>query len=146
MATSFLDHVQPNIFQSTFNFHESVPTCKKSGISSLCYRDIVDLKILQPDWPGEFWAISQEPDFYLKYGICTRMQQIIWSLLTFPPGQTKFSKYPALSNTTPHEPLTPCWVSEKTDEPIPRKLPARRKDRQTLIHRTIPVTAKVPIG
>ena len=25
--------------------------------------------------------------------------------------------------------LTPCWVPEKTNEPIPRKLPNRRMDR-----------------
>ena len=30
---------------------------------------------------------------------------------------------------TSHEPLTPCWVSEKTKEPIQRKLPNRRTDR-----------------
>ena len=31
--------------------------------SSLCFRDLVDLKILQSGWPGAFWPISQEPDF-----------------------------------------------------------------------------------
>ena len=33
-----------------------------------------------------------------------------------------------LSHTTICEPLTPCQVSEKTNEPIPRKLMDRRKD------------------
>ena len=26
--------------------------------------DIVDLKILQSDWPGEIWPMSQETDFF----------------------------------------------------------------------------------
>ena len=42
---------------------------------------------------------------------------------------------PALSHTATHKPLTPHWVSEKTNEPIPRKLPDRktkgRKDQST---------------
>ena len=42
-----------------------------------------------------------------------------------------FSKNQALSHTTPHGPLTPCRVSEKTNEPIPRKLPDRRTEGQT---------------
>ena len=42
-----------------------------------------------------------------------------------------FKKNPALSGTLRHGPLTPCRVSEKTNEPIPRKLPDRRKDRRT---------------
>ena len=43
-------------------------------------------------------------------------------------GKTLFSKNLALSCTTPHGSLTPCWVSEKTKEPIPRKLPNSRTD------------------
>ena len=27
------------------------------------FKDMVDLKIMQSDWPREFWPISQEPDF-----------------------------------------------------------------------------------
>ena len=34
------------------------------------------------------------------------------------------------SATTIYGPLTPCYVSEKNNEPIPRKLVDRRKDRQ----------------
>ena len=34
-----------------------------------------------------------------------------------------------LSYTTPHGPLTPCWVPEKTKEPIPWKPLNRRIDR-----------------
>ena len=60
-----------------------------------------------------------------------------------------------------HGSLTPCWVSKKTNEPIPRKLldgrmegqkdrrmegqKDRRKDRQTLIHRTLLTKAGGPI-
>ena len=36
---------------------------KNWAISSICSRDIFDLKILQPDWPRAFLPISQEPDF-----------------------------------------------------------------------------------
>ena len=36
---------------------------KDQLISSFCSRDISDLKILQSDWPGVFWPISQISDF-----------------------------------------------------------------------------------
>ena len=36
-------------------------------------------------------------------------------------GKTLFSQNLALSFTTLHGPQTPCWVIEKTKEPIPRK-------------------------
>ena len=36
--------------------------------SLICSGDMVDLKILQSDWLGEFWPICQHPDFP-KYGI-----------------------------------------------------------------------------
>ena len=55
-----------------------------------------------------------------------------------------------LSCTTIHRPLTPCWVSEKTNQAIPRKLPNGRtegqKDGQNPIHRTLPATARDPIS
>ena len=54
----------------------------------------------------------------------------------------------ALSRIIRHGPLTPCRVSEKTNEPIPRKLLDRmtegRKDGQTLIHRTLLAMAGGP--
>ena len=47
----------------------------------------------------------------------------------------KSKKNPALSHTATHKPLTPRYISEKTNEPIPRKLPDRktkgRKDQST---------------
>ena len=59
-------------------------------------------------------------------------------------GKKIFSKIWLLCTAT-HWPIKPCQVSEKTNEPIPRKLPDGRtegwKDRQTLIHRTLPATA-----
>ena len=58
-------------------------------------------------------------------------------------------KNPALSDTTTYGPLTPCYVSEKTNEPISRKLVDRRKarwkDRQTQFYRTLPAAAGGPI-
>ena len=32
--------------------------------------EIVDLKILQPDWPRAFWPLSQEPDFSKVRDLC----------------------------------------------------------------------------
>ena len=63
-----------------------------------------------------------------------------------------FKKNPTLSRKARHGPLTPCWVSEKTIEPIPRKLPDRQKDGwkdgrmdgQTQFYRTLPATAGGP--
>ena len=37
---------------------------KNQTFSSFCSRDIVDLKILQSDWPKTFWHISQEPNLF----------------------------------------------------------------------------------
>ena len=44
-------------------------------------------------------------------------------------GKTWFSKNLPLSYTTPHGPLTLCWVPGKTKLPIPKKLLNRRTDR-----------------
>ena len=51
------DPVHLNIFQSTFNFHEFVSTCKKSGY----FRYIVDINILQSDWQIVFCPITLAP-------------------------------------------------------------------------------------
>ena len=36
---------------------------KNQAFPSFCSRYIVDLEILQSDWPSAFWPISKEPDF-----------------------------------------------------------------------------------
>ena len=58
----------------------------------------------------------------------------------FRPMQI-FSKNPALPHSIIYKLLTPCQVSEKTNEPIPRKLTYRQKDRwkdkQALFYRTL---------
>ena len=41
-------------------------------------------------------------------------------------------------------PLTLCWISEKTDEPIQRKRPDGKMEGRTLIHRTLAATAGGP--
>ena len=68
-----------------------------------------------------------------------------WLIFSIFGTKFFFSKI-RLSRTTPHGPLTPYLVSEKTNEPIPRKLPEGiiegQKDGQTLIHRTLPITAE----
>ena len=49
---------------------------KNEAISSICSREIVDLKILKSNWLRAFWPISQEQDFS-QYRICAGTQQII---------------------------------------------------------------------
>ena len=58
---------------------------KNQAISSNCSRDIVDLKILQPDWPRAFWPVSQETNFFKIWALCSNKANKI-SL------QTKFRK------------------------------------------------------
>ena len=36
---------------------------KNEAVSSICSCEILDLKILQPDWLRVFWPISKEQDF-----------------------------------------------------------------------------------
>ena len=113
-------------------------------------------KISQSDWPRAFWAISQEPEFSQIWNLfshtrITVIQTFIIDQIdkknkelrktelfyrTFEElwacpilgGKHVFQKI-WLSYTTPHEPLTPCWLHEKAKEPIPRKLLNRRTDR-----------------
>ena len=63
-------------------------------------------------------------------------------------GQKFFSlENPALSRTTSYGFLALRQNLEKTNDTIPRKGPERqknwRKDRQTLLHRTLPANARV---
>ena len=51
-----------------------------------------------------------------------------WPFLVIFARWGFFPKNPALSHTTIYGPLTPCQVSEKTNEPILRKLTDRWKD------------------
>ena len=67
---SWAESAYCNIFQSTSTFYKYVSTCKKSGFSSFCSRDIVDLKILLSDWPRAFWFISQELEFSQIWNLC----------------------------------------------------------------------------
>ena len=80
-----------------------------------------------------------------------------WPIFPIFGAKRFFLKNRALSRPTRHVPLTQCWVSEKTNEPIPWKLTNRWKDgrvdgttdgridRQTLFYRTLPATARGPI-
>ena len=48
---------------------------KKNEAVSLIYSgETVDLEILQSDWLGAFWSISQEQNF-CQYRICAEIQQ-----------------------------------------------------------------------
>ena len=66
-------------------------------------NDIIFLKNPKNMFLGHFWSFLPDGDFFQK----------IW-----------------LSHTTIYGPLTPCCVSEKTNEPIPRKPMDRWKDGQ----------------
>ena len=50
-----------------------------------------------------------------------------WPFLVILPDRDFLQKI-QLSHTSIYGPLTACWVSQKTNEPIPRKLLNRRKD------------------
>ena len=69
------------------------------------------------------------------------------TILVILPNRDVFQKI-QLSHITIDGPLTACWVSEKNNEPIPRKLTYRWKDEQkgrhTLFFRTIMVAAPHP--
>ena len=125
---------------------------KNQAFSSFCSSDKVNLKILQSDCLRAFWPRSQEPNFSQVWDLCKNTANNISFLsgpnseksnwLYFPINskhiiigpfleQTFLSKNLALSHTTTHGPLTQCWVSEKNNEPIPRKLPNGRMEGWT---------------
>ena len=55
VTTPIFDQTQPNIFLSTLNF--LYQHAKKQAISSVCSRDILDIKILQSDCQDFFSLI-----------------------------------------------------------------------------------------
>ena len=57
-----LTHTQQN-FKSVLIFINLYLYIKNLAISSICSRDIVDLKILLSDLPRTFYPISKEADF-----------------------------------------------------------------------------------
>ena len=77
MATHIFPHNHPNIFQSTFNFHESVSICKKAGYFIILFYEYIWFAILQSDWPRTLWPISQEPDFPDLWDLCRKIKNNI---------------------------------------------------------------------
>ena len=51
------------IFNQLLIFENLYQHTKNKAMSLICSGKIVDLKILQSDWLGAFWPISQEQDF-----------------------------------------------------------------------------------
>ena len=114
----------------------------------------------------QFLAITWEPDFSKACSFCrmlmnhknfcftqfpdktndviflkspkTLFLEHFWPLLVIFAQWGFFAKNLALSQITIYRPLTPCQVSEKTNEPILRKFTDRRKDGWTLFYRTLP--------
>ena len=89
LVTPIFDHAQPNNFQSTINFCEFVSSCKKCGVSSVCSRESVYLKILQSDRMKTFWSIFPEQDFSQTQDLCRNtvtwifiMEKSQWKLMT----------------------------------------------------------------
>ena len=126
---------------------------KNQAFSSFCSWDILILKPCNLiGW--EHFGPNLRNQNFPKYGIQTRIQEILQTLIRdqmqeklmtkffntfkkphfspFSPffGQKYFfQKYLALS-CTKHGLLKSCWVSEKTNKPILRKLPDRRMEWQ----------------
>ena len=69
MATHIFPHNHPNIFQSTFNFHESVSYAKKQAISSFCSMNISDLRSCNPIGLEHFGPYLRN-QIFLICGIC----------------------------------------------------------------------------
>ena len=65
---------------------------KNYNFSSFCFRDIIDLKIIQYDWPGEFWPISQEPDFSQIWNFCKNTENNI--NFCYRPNFKKWLNFP----------------------------------------------------
>ena len=111
---------------------------KNQTFSSIFSRDIVDLKILQSDWPRAFWPISQEVysqvwdlcnntinniNFFCrpnsekinaKFSNAIKKTLFLAHFLPFSPfwGQNFFfPKNPALSRTIPHGPASNTMLS-----------------------------------
>ena len=159
MATPIFDHAQPNIFQSTFNFHEFPSTCKKQVFSSFCSRDIVNLKILKSDWLRAFWPKSQEADFSQVQDLCNNASNNINFLYRTNSEKTNNQIFQYILKNPIFDPFSiylgqffffkksrsvmysTTWTSNiilsfrKTNEPTPRKLLEGRmegqKDRRT---------------
>ena len=65
---------------------------KNQALSSFCSRDLVDLKILQSDWPKAFWSISQQPDFSQIYDL-REIQQIVSTLIIDQIQEKSMSRF-----------------------------------------------------
>ena len=50
---------------------------KNQAFSLFGSRDIVNLKILQSDWLGALWPVSQEPAFSQVWDLCKNAGNII---------------------------------------------------------------------
>ena len=46
-------------------------------ISSICSRDMADIKLVQSDWLVKLWPISQEPDFLIIWDLCRNIANSI---------------------------------------------------------------------
>ena len=170
MATPILTTPIPIFFNQLLISINLYQHSRKRAFSSLYSAYIVNLKILQL---AKTILAHLGKHIFSKHRISARIQQIIWTFFTnqiqkqlmtrfsnkskpplflthFPNFWDNFFRKIRFSCTTIHRPLTPCWVSEKTNQPIPRKLPNGRtegqKDGQTPIHRTLPATARDPIS
>ena len=157
----FLTKLTTLFFNQLSIYKNLYQRAKNQTFSSICSRDIANLRILQCDWPTAFCPISQEPDFFPNMGFvqeCSKRYKvslqtkfrkksitkfsdkfkkpyfwlIFWSFSPFW-GKKYFFRKTCLLWRTPYGPLTPCWVTENTIEPIPRKLPYGRTDRPLFI-------------
>ena len=128
--------------------------------------EIFDLKILQSDWSKAFWTIYQEPEFpqiwdlfidtvintnfhyrpnweKIKNQIFLYIKRTL-GVAYFPnfSGKT-FPKNLALSSTTTHGPLTPCWVPEKIRSQFQENV--QTEGLKDFINRTLLAMASDPV-
>ena len=50
-------------YSVTISMQKSFTQSAQFRLFHLCVLELVNLKIMQSDWPRAFWHISQEPDF-----------------------------------------------------------------------------------
>ena len=118
----------------------------ESGFSQACSfrRMLMNLKNFH---------LTQIPDKTNEMIFLKSQKTLFWVIFdhswSFLPNRDVFRKV-QLTHITTDGPLTACWVSEKNDEPIPKKRTYRwkdeRKDRDTLFFRTIIVAAPLILG
>ena len=84
---------------------------KNQAFSSFCFRDMVDLEILQSDWPRAFWPISQETDSSQVWNLCKNTVNNT-NFLYIPTPEKKRQKFPIISKNPIFGPFFHFWCKK----------------------------------